>query len=85
MTTHYRGPVVVLARIADDPTPEHCIHGRVECVRCHEWCWLGDQTLTVVTSGEALPLCHQCAVQVIPPDQRAYKTVADRPAADGPH
>lgn len=33
---------------------------------CDEWVWLGDQTCKVVASGEAEPLCKQCAVRLVP-------------------
>lgn len=52
---------VIVDRIKDVPDPEYCTHGRTRCMRCHEWCWLGDQTFKIVSNAEAAPLCLACA------------------------
>lgn len=45
-------PVVVLDPIEPgSPRPEYCIHGRVTCAGCGDWCWLGHQTHEAVSSG----------------------------------
>lgn len=77
--------VIVLDRIEPGVTPEYCCHGRTPCVRCDEWCWLGHASHDVVFTGQALPLCKQCAHEAIPPDVRATSRVDDHLRADGPH
>lgn len=81
---------VVLDRvesIRQTDTP-YCLHGRVTCSTCKEWCWLGSRTLDVVLSGEADPLCHQCANLMYPPDKRPGAVLGhlkDHLRRDGPH
>lgn len=77
--------VIVLDRIEPGVTPEYCCHGRTPCVRCGDWCWLGHATHDVVLSGQALPLCMQCANDVVPRDVRPSSRVHDHRRADGPH
>jgi len=79
--------VVVVDRIEPgSPDPEYCLHGRATCAGgCHEWVWLGSETLAVVQSGEALPLCHQCALRLIDSDAVPLRQTHDHRRADGPH
>lgn len=79
--------VVVLERIEPgQPDPPYCLHGRTACVGdCGEWLWLGSETLGVVESGEALPLCQECASKVIGPDALLVRQVRDHRLTDGPH
>lgn len=79
------GLVVVLDRIEPGVVPEYCCHGRAPCVRCREWCWLGHSTHDVVFTGQALPICRQCAAVVIPPGDRPVDRIRDHRRADGPH
>ena len=66
--------------------PDYCVHGRTVCVGgCQEWCWLGSETITVVRSGQALPLCKPCAKALVPRDTRPTRRVLDHLRADGPH
>lgn len=58
--------VVVLERIEPGVTPDYCVHGRVTCYFCDEWCWLGDKTHDQVISGKAAPICLECATEKIP-------------------
>lgn len=75
-----RSKCVVLERIEDDPEPEYPVHGRTKCFACDRWCHLGVQTLQVVESGEAAPMCRQCAEPIV--TGPAIKHLDDR---DGRH
>lgn len=78
-------PVIVLERIEPGRAPDHCVHGRATCVGCDNWVWLGDATSQVVGSGQALPMCRECAERMIPHDQASFRHVDDHRRADGPH
>ncbi len=65
--------------------PEYCIHGRATCIRCDDWVWLGDQTYKLVASGEAAPICRQCAGRLIPEGTPTIGHINDHRRADGPH
>lgn len=78
--------IVVLDRIEPgQPKPDYCIHGKVPCAGCQDWCWLGDKTYDVVKTGQAKPLCHQCAGRLIPAEFRRVANVGDHRRAAGPH
>ncbi len=78
--------VVVLDRIEPGIAPPYCTHGRATCVGgCGEWVWLGNRTHDIVKSGQAAPLCRQCANRLIPPGARVVRNVGDHRRADGPH
>lgn len=79
--------VVILDRInPGDPEPDYCVHGRATCMGdCGEWLWLGSETVAVVTSGQAWPICLECALKVIPPTMRPERRVVDHPRHAGPH
>jgi len=80
--------VVVLDRVEPDMAmPAYCVHGRVTCIACPEWCWLGDQTYQVVMAREADPICKQCAARLIPDgrnDPRFFGEIGDHRRSDGP-
>lgn len=82
--------VVLLDRIVEGVTPQYCLHGSAQCVRCREWVHLGHETSKVVSSHEALPLCMDCAREMVASgevskDQVAADAVHDHLRADGPH
>lgn len=80
--------VVVLARIEPGVLPAYCTHGRATCVDCDEWVWLGDNTYDVVASGQALPLCEQCAERALGLGGGSIELhghVRDHRRSDGPH
>lgn len=53
--------VVVVERVGVD-LPGYPAYAKATCVGpCDEWVWLGKKSLEAVTTGEALPLCQQCA------------------------
>lgn len=79
------GPVIVLDRIEPGVTPPYCTHGKVTCYWCPEWCWLGDKSFEVVSSGKAAPICLQCATRLLPPDSKPIDNLGDHRRADGPH
>lgn len=78
---------VIVDRIEPgDPEPAYCVHGRTVCVGgCNEWCWLGSETVKVVQSGEALPLCVPCSRKIIPSGTQPAKRTHDHLRAHGPH
>lgn len=76
---------VVLERIEPGKLPEHCIHGRVTCMYCDEWCWLGHNSHDVVRAGDAVPMCLPCAIKLIPPGTESVGNLNDHRRADGPH
>jgi len=71
------GSVIVLDRIVFGVVPEYCVHGRVQCYWCQEWCWLGSETYEVVMSGDAAPMCIDCATRLLPPGSRPKDTLHD--------
>jgi hypothetical protein len=79
--------VVVLDRIEPgQPVPDYCIHGRATCVGgCGEWVWLGSETVKLVESGRAQPVCRECVRLLVSPDVRLTGHVEDHRRADGPH
>lgn len=77
--------VIVLDRIEPGVLPAYCTHGRTPCIRCGEWCWLGDATHEIVFTGQAVGLCLQCANAVIPQGSVRLARVEDHRRADGPH
>lgn len=60
--------LVILERIEPGVEPDYCVHGKVTCIRCADWCWLGDATHEAVKSEAVAPLCKPCAEQVVPKD-----------------
>lgn len=88
VTAKTPGSVVLLDRIEPGVPAEslpYCTHGRTACINCQEWVWLGHATHEVVASGEAAPLCLQCAEQLIPKGAKRVDYVEDHLRADGPH
>lgn len=88
------GTVVVLDPVLPGmPSPDYCVHGQCTCMAagCRNWCWLGDQTYRVVTSGQADPICKPCADRIWPTALRDGMApipighVTDHRLADGPH
>jgi hypothetical protein len=84
-----RRSLVIVDRIEPGWTPPYCTHGRATCAGgCGEWCWLGSETSKVVASGEAAPLCLQCAQRLIPPaalKAAERRNLGDHRREDGPH
>jgi hypothetical protein len=68
------------------PLPAYCIHGETFCARCSRAVWLGNKTLEAVQGG-ALPLCMECANEVIPEERKREprRNLGDHRRADGPH
>lgn len=83
--TNARPSFVLLDRIEPGETPPYCAHGRATCVGCDDWVWLGSETERVVTAGEALPLCLDCARRRLPAAARPARNLADHRRDDGPH
>lgn len=79
--------VVILDRIEPGKEPDYCVHGRATCMACDEWVWLGSKTVTIVASGEAKPLCSQCAGRAFGDgtDWTKVKELRDHRRSDGPH
>lgn len=77
--------LIVLELVKQDVVPPYCIHGYASCVQCHLPVWLGHETVQVVQSGEAVPICQQCANSDIPPESVLERQVHDHLRKDGPH
>jgi hypothetical protein len=77
--------VIIVDRIADiDGQPEYCVHGYATCSWCKEFCYLGNKTFEAAMDG-AEPLCHQCAVELIPASTPVVGHLNDNKRTDGPH
>ena len=57
--------IVVLDRVEHGVQPAYCTHGKSTCHGCDDWCWLGDHTYELVASGEAMPMCQECAAAAV--------------------
>jgi len=77
-------PAVILERIEPGVVPEYCTHGKAPCLWCQDWCWLGSETYKIVKSGDAAPMCLDCATRLLPPGARPSGSVRDHRRADGP-
>jgi len=76
---------VILDRIKDiDGDPPYCTHGYATCVKCDEYCYLGNKTAEVVASRQAFPLCRPCALERTSLLAKVMQ-VEDHQRADGPH
>ncbi len=60
--------VLMLRRVEDEPEPDYCIHGQVQCVGCGKWCWLGHATYDAVVKDRAAPYCWQCGAAFVKPE-----------------
>jgi hypothetical protein len=58
--------ITVVERVSENPHPEYLPYAKTRCLRCDEWCWLGDQSFKVVSGGKAMPVCQQCARELVP-------------------
>jgi len=80
--------LVVLERVEPGVVPDYCVHGKVSCYRCDEWCWLGDHTYELVVSGKYAGICLECAARILPSDAREKYfsgNAEDHRRAEGPH
>lgn len=81
--------VVILDRVDEVSRDEtaYCIHGQTTCMSCQAWCWLGDKTHALVTSGDTAPMCRPCAKDHMDnaPQMRPVVNAHDHRRADGPH
>jgi hypothetical protein len=75
------GKVIVLARVEDDPDPDFALAAKTRCMNCRKWCWLGDETLALVSAGNAAPLCLIC-MQELGPGAFLVDQVTDSPRKD---
>jgi hypothetical protein len=78
---------VVLERTDDVAQADttYCVHGQVQCGVCGAWCWLGNETYKLVSSGSAAPLCMPCARTRVPADARRVRGANDHRRSAGPH
>jgi len=77
--------VVILDRARSDWTPPYCIHGKVTCIGCGYWCWLGSETYKPVEARLIDPLCMECAMRIYPKGMQPAGNLRDHRRADGPH
>lgn len=64
--------VTVVERISDAPDPNYLRYAKTRCVKCDQWCWLGDKSAEVVSQGQAMPMCQPCAADLLPPNAIAF-------------
>lgn len=69
--------VAVVERVDEDRLPAYLSPARTRCLWCHCWCWLGDNTLKLVASGGASPMCVNCAVELLPADSQPVTHLYD--------
>lgn len=77
--------IVVLERVRADRQPAYCIHGKVTCIGCGYWCWLGSETYGPVAGHLVDPLCMDCAHRIYPKGIRPLGHITDHRRTDGPH
>lgn len=81
-------PLVMLVRVSP-VKPDHCIHGQAQCARCRHWVWLGHSTVELVKSGEAVPMCINCAHELADEGTVSRSDlvghIQDHQRKDGPH
>lgn len=70
-----RRKAVILERTTKPPA--FMVWGRTRCMHCDHWCHLGGETLKVVESGEASPMCDVCAFGIVKPPEGFIKNVID--------
>lgn len=70
--------VTVLERVDPDRQPAIVSTARTRCLWCNRWCWLGDQTMQLVMSGGAAPMCLECATQYLPGHAVQLAVIEDR-------
>jgi hypothetical protein len=86
-----RIPVLLLDRLRFGEKPDYCVHGYVDCGRCFATCWLGSESVEIISSGKANPLCLDCAnaIHEAMPDiwgpQNRIGQLHDHRREDGPH
>lgn len=76
---------VVLDRVQLDYTPPYCIHGKVTCIGCGKWCWLGSESYGPVAAREIDPVCMECANRMYPKGTEKLGNLRDHRRVDGPH
>ena len=85
MITPGKDAVVVLERVQKGSQPAYCVHGKTQCIFCEHWVWLGDKTVEVVRSGQAAPLCLDCANTYLHPKTPKKGKVKDHLRSEGEH
>jgi hypothetical protein len=77
--------VAVLERVDEDRLPVIVSPARTRCLWCSHWCWLGDQSMQLIVSGGASPMCEQCAIRLLPGNALLVDSVIDtmRDGEDG--
>lgn len=74
--------VIIVDRVGDVPKPRYCIHARVTCCVCRQWCWAGRNSLAMLDTRLVLPLCKPCADIYVPKHAKAELNVNDAGAHD---
>lgn len=70
--------VVVVDRKVAGATPRYHVAATTLCTKCGETVWLGPKTVTAVRGG-AMPICVECAIEVIPPDAEKAGRLVEPP------
>jgi hypothetical protein len=62
--------VIILGRVSDHPEPQFLVVAQSRCIKCNQWCWLGPDSLRLVSAGEAMPVCQVCGTSVVTPENQ---------------
>jgi hypothetical protein len=58
--------VACLERVDEDRKPKFVDTARTRCLWCDHWCWLGDNSMQLILSGQAAPMCFECGEKLLP-------------------
>lgn len=72
-----RAAVVLLDKVDPDVKPSYHTCGKVTCITCDEWLWLGPKTLQAVQTGKILGICGDCLRKALPEGAEPIATITD--------
>lgn len=74
--------VAIVERLDEDRLPTYLVLAHTRCLWCQHWCWLGDNSLALIASGGASPMCEDCAETELPESAQLMEVIRDSPAGD---